>query len=107
MAFSALADQAIGKVFGIAPGRAFGFMCGSPAAIGLVMADLAVKSADVEIARYMTPDEGTSHSNEVILAVTGDTSAVRTAVITAREAGKKLLTAMGGDIRTLGDPYIL
>lgn len=107
MAFSASADQAIGKVFGIAPGRAFGFMCGSPAAIGLVMADLAVKSADVEIARYMTPDEGTSHSNEVILAVTGDTSAVRTAVITAREAGKKLLTAMGGDIRTLGDPYIL
>lgn len=106
MAFSASADQAIGKAFGIERGRAFGFICGSPAAIGMVMADIAVKSADVSIARYMTPDEGTSHTNEVILAVTGDTSAVRTAVVTAREAGKKLLAAMGGEVKSLGEPYI-
>ncbi len=30
-----------------------------PAAIGFVMADLAVKAADVDIVKYMTPDEGT------------------------------------------------
>ena len=48
-------------------GEAFGFMAGSPAAIGLVMADTAMKSASLSIAKYMTPDKGTSHSNEVIL----------------------------------------
>lgn len=105
-AFSASAGQALGMAFDIPRGRAFGFICGSPAAIGLVMADLAVKSADVEITKYMTPEEGTSHSNEVILAVTGETSAVRTAVLTARDAGKKLLGAMGGGVKSLGEPYI-
>ena len=29
-----------------------------PAAIGLVMADLAVKSSPVEVIKYMTPDQG-------------------------------------------------
>src|SRR5699024_10352984 len=83
-AFSASADQALHMAFGVPVGQSFGFLCGSPAAIGLVMADLAVKSAHVEIVKYMTPDVGTSHSNEVILAVTGDTSAVKNAVLTAR-----------------------
>ena len=31
------------------------------------MADTAMKSASLSIAKYMTPDKGTSHSNEVIL----------------------------------------
>ena len=51
--------------------------------IGLVMADKALKSASVSLIRYMTPDRGTSHSNEVIIAFTGDASAVKTAVLTA------------------------
>ena len=106
LAFSASADQALGMVFGIPRGQAFGFVCGSPASIGLVMADLAVKSAEVKIARYMTAEEGTSHTNEVIVALTGETSAVKTAVLTAREAGMKLLGSMEGDIRCLGIPYI-
>ncbi len=105
-AFSASADQALNMAFGTPVGRAFGFVCGSPASIGLVIADLAVKSADVEITKYMTPDEGTSHTNEVILALTGDTSAVRTAVMTARDAGRKLLGAMAGEAKSLGEPYI-
>lgn len=105
-AYSASAGQALGLAFGIPAGRAFGFVCGSPAAIGLVMADLAVKAGEVEIARYMTPDEGTSHSNEVILALTGDAAAVKSAVCTAREAGKTLLEAMGEKVRCLGEPYI-
>ena len=106
LAFSASADQALGMAFGIPRGQAFGFVCGSPASIGLVMADLAVKSAEVKIARYMTAEEGTSHTNEVIVALTGETSAVKTAVLTAREAGMKLLGSMEGDIRCLGVPYI-
>ena len=46
-AFSASAGPAIHKAFGTPLGEAFGFMAGSPAAIGLVMADNAVKSAAV------------------------------------------------------------
>lgn len=107
MAFSPRADQALKLAFGIPHGKAFGFVCGCPAAIGMVMADLAVKSADVEIAKYMTPNEGTSHTNEVIVALSGETSAVKTAVLTAREAGLALLGSMEGEVKSLGEPYIL
>ena len=77
-------DRLLNKAFGVPMGEAFGFMAGSPAAIGLVMADTAMKSASLSIAKYMTPDKGTSHSNEVILAVAGDASAAKTAVLNAR-----------------------
>lgn len=94
-AYSASAGEALNKVFGAQIGKAFGFMAGSPAAIGLVMADKALKSADVTLIKYMTPDRGTSHSNEVIIAFTGDAEAVKTAVLTAREIGLELICAMG------------
>ncbi len=94
-AYSASAGEALAAAFNAPLGRAFGFMAGSPAAIGLVMADKALKSANVSLIRYMTPDRGTSHSNEVIIAFTGDASAVKTAVLTAREIGLSLLSVMG------------
>lgn len=94
-AYSARASQALQMAFDAPLDQAFGFMCGSPAAIGLVMADAAMKSAAVEAVKYMTPDQGTSHSNEVILAVTGDASAVKNAVLRAREIGLQLLISMG------------
>ena len=87
-------------------GEAFVFMAGSPAAIGLVMADTAMKSASLSIARYMTPDRGTSHSNEVILAVSGDASAAKTAVLNARQIGLELLIAMGSYPEIPGTPYL-
>lgn len=93
-AFSASAGPALSSFFEIPLGKAFGFMAGSPAAIGLVMADSAVKSAGITITKYMTPNIGTSHSNEVIIAFSGDTSAVKTAVLKGREIGLQLLTAM-------------
>lgn len=65
------------KAFGTPLGEAFGIHGRFPAAIGLVMADNAVKSAAVSITKYMTPDIGTSHSNEVIIAISGDASAVK------------------------------
>ena len=104
--YSACADEALHMAFGAPLGRPFGFFCGSPAAIGLVMADLAVKSSPVEIIRYMTPDRGTSHSNEVIVAVTGDASAVKNAVLTARENGLRLLVAMGSYPETPSRPFL-
>ena len=71
-AYSARAGFALNKAFDAPVDRAFGFICGSPAAIGLVIADTAVKSADVKVIKYMTPSIGTSHSNEVIITVTGN-----------------------------------
>ena len=105
-AYSASAGQALNKAFGAPIGEAFGFMAGSPAAIGLVMADTAMKSASLSIARYMTPDRGTSHSNEIIAAVTGDASAVKNAVLTAREVGLQLLISMGSYPEVPGTPYL-
>lgn len=104
--YSASASQALHMAFDVPLGRPFGFFCGSPAAIGLVMADLALKSSPVEVVKYMTPNRGTSHSNEVIVAVTGDASAVKNAVLTARDAGLKLLVSMGSYPKTPADPYL-
>lgn len=104
--YSANADQALNMAFDAPIGRPFGFFCGSPAAIGLVMADLAVKSSPVEIVKYMTPDKGTSHSNEVIVAVTGDASAVKNAVLTARRVGLQLSVSLGSYPETPSVPYL-
>lgn len=104
--YSACADKALNLAFDAPVGKPFGFFCGSPAAIGLVMADLAVKSSPVEIISYMTPDRGTSHSNEVIVAVTGDADWVKNAVLTAREVGLQLLISMGSYPETPSKPYL-
>ena len=105
-AFSASAGPAIHKAFGTPLGEAFGFMAGSPAAIGLVMADNAVKSAAVSITQYMTPNIGTSHSNEVIIAISGDASAVKAAVLEGRQTGLELLIGMGTYPEIPGTPYL-
>lgn len=105
-AFSASAGPALQKAFQAEAGQAFGFMAGSPAAIGLVMADTAMKAASVKIIRYMTPGIGTSHSNEVILALSGDASAVKQAVLAARQIGLELLIAMGSYPEIPGVPYL-
>lgn len=104
--YSANADQALHMAFDAPIGKPFGFFCGSPAAIGLVMADLAVKSSPVEIVKYMTPDRGTSHSNEVIVAVSGEASAVKSAVLTARDVGLQLLVSLGSYPETPSEPYL-
>lgn len=105
-AYSASAGEALNKAFGAPIDQAFGFMAGSPAAIGLVMADKALKSASVSLIKYMTPDKGTSHSNEVIIAFSGDTSAVKTAVLTAREVGLELVTTMAEYPSGPSKPYL-
>ena len=104
--YSACADEALHLAFDAPVGRPFGFFCGSPAAIGLVMADNAVKASPVEVVKYMTPDRGTSHSNEVIAAVTGDAEAVKKAVLTAREVGLQLLVSMGSYPETPSTPFL-
>ena len=105
-AYSASAGPVLQKAFGAVSNQAFGFLAGSPAAIGLVMADTVVKAANVEIVSYMTPDNGTSHSNEVILAFSGEASAVKSAVLEARQIGLELLIAMGSYPEIPGVPYL-
>lgn len=105
--YSARASQALNKAFGAPIGKAFGITVGSPAAIGVVLADTAVKSANVEVIGYASPGSGTSYSNEVILFVSGDSGAVKQAIISAREVGIQLLSAMGQEAKSATKPYIL
>ncbi|MDW6005185.1 propanediol utilization microcompartment protein PduB [Vibrio mangrovi] len=95
--YSARASYALEKAFGAPLGKACGVIVGAPASIGVLMADTAVKSANVDVVAYSTPANGTSFSNEAILVVSGDSGAVRQAVISAREIGKTLLATMGDD----------
>ncbi len=95
--YTARASYACNKVWGTPVGRAFGVIVGAPAAIGVVMADTALKAANVEIVGYATPQHGQSFSNEVTLTITGDSGAVRQAVISAREIGSKLLGTLGSE----------
>lgn len=104
--YTARASYAINKAFGAPVGKAFGLIVGAPAAIGVLMSDVAVKTANVEVVGYASPAGGTSFSNEVIIQITGDSGAVRQAVIAAREVGKKLLEAMGGPAPSTTTPYI-
>lgn len=105
-AYSASAGTVLEKAFGAKRGQAFGFLAGSPAPIGLVMADTAVKAAPVEIINYMTPDRGTRHSNEVIAAFSGDAAGVKTAVLSARRIGLELLISMGSYPEIPGTPWL-
>jgi microcompartment protein PduB len=104
--YTARASLALEKAFGAPLGKAFGVIVGAPAGIGVVMADTAMKTANVEMVSYASPGAGTSHSNEVIITITGDSGAVRQSVIAAREVGISLLANMGDEPKSTTQPYI-
>lgn len=104
--YTARASLALEKAFGAPLGKAFGVIVGAPAGIGVVMADTAMKTANVEMVSYSSPGAGTSHSNEVIITITGDSGAVRQSVIAAREVGISLLANMGDEPKSTTQPYI-
>ncbi|MCJ7688692.1 MAG: propanediol utilization microcompartment protein PduB [Clostridiaceae bacterium] len=104
--YTARASLALEKAFGAPLGKSFGIIVGAPAAIGLVMADIALKTADVQLVTYASPNDGTAHSNEIITTITGDSGAVRQAVISAREVGLNILRAMGHNPVSTTKPYI-
>ena len=106
MTYSAHAGDVLQWYFSAPAGQAFGFVAGSPAAVGLVMADTAVKAGDVEFLRFMDADHYTSHTNEVIVAFTGDASAVESAVRSARTIGLDLLRKLGSEAKPVGVPYL-
>lgn len=104
--YTARASYCLEKALGAPIGKAFGMTCAGPAAIGTVLADIAVKAANVEVVGYCSPSNGSSYSNEVILTFTGDSGAVRQAVKAAIEAGKKMLGALGEEPKSTTTPYI-
>lgn len=105
-AYSAGAGEALHRAFSAPIGRAFGFMAASPASIGLIMADRALKSSNVTLIDYGTPDHKTSHSNEVMIWFSGETSDTKNAVLTARECGYELLCSLGSTPKSPGESYI-
>ena len=105
--YTARASYACQTAFGAEYGRAFGLIVGAPAAIGVVMADTAVKAAKGTVVGYASPGNGgTSHSNEAILFISGDSGAVRQSVISAREVGLALLGSMGDEPTNSQPSYI-
>ncbi len=104
--YTARASYALEKAFGAPLGRACGVIVGAPAAIGVLMADTAIKAANVEVVSYSSPAKGTSYSNESILVVSGDSGAVRQAVCSARDTGLMLLETLGGKAPSATTPYI-
>ncbi len=106
--YTARASYALNKAFGAPVGKSFGITVGGPAAIGVVLADTAVKAATVDVVGYATPGNGgTSYSNEVICTFSGDSGAVRQAIVAARDVGKQLLGTLNDEeIKSSTVPYI-
>jgi hypothetical protein len=104
--YTARAGDALVTAFGTPEGKAFGLIVGAPAAIGVVMADAAVKSANVDVVGYQSPSSS-SMSNEVILQICGDSGAVKQAVKVAREVGITLLGTMDSEPKNTGESYII
>ena len=104
--FTASAAGACHVAFGAPIGKAYGLICGAPAGIGVVMGDTAVKTAGVDVLSFASPSHGTSFSNEGTLHISGDSGAVRQAVMAGREVGIKLLSEMGVEPKNDFPSYI-
>lgn len=104
--YTARASYALEKAFSAPLGKAFGLIVGAPAGIGVMCCDTAVKAANVDILGYASPQKGLSLTNEAVLFMSGDSGAVRQALIAAREVGIKLLSAWGTVPKPVTKPYI-
>jgi microcompartment protein PduB len=106
--YTARASGALYKAFGAPIGQSFGITVGAPAAIGVVLADVAAKAATVNAVGYSSPGNGgTSFSNEVIFTFSGDSGAVRQAIVAARDVGLKLLGTLDpAPLCSTTKPYI-
>jgi microcompartment protein PduB len=104
--YTARASHACAKAFGAPVGKAFGLVVGAPAAIGVITADTAVKAANVEVLSVASPAKGTSLTNEVIIFFSGDSGAVRQALIAARDVGVALLSTLGSKAKNDFPSYI-
>ncbi|MGN0709375.1 MAG: propanediol utilization microcompartment protein PduB [Anaerovoracaceae bacterium] len=109
--FSAQAGDVLVQGLQAEKGRAYGFMTGSPAGIGLVMADNCLKSAPVDLIWEMSPFHGagnvsTHWSNEVMISFKGDAGNVKEAVLTSRAVGLDLLKSFNVPVESVTTPYL-
>lgn len=104
--YTARASHVLNKAFGAPLGKSFGITVAGPAAIGVVLADTAVKASTVDVVAYSSPASGTSFSNEVLCGFSGDSGAVRQAIVAAREVGISLLGTLGAVPTSTTTPYI-
>lgn len=102
--YTARASFALEKAFSAPVGKAFGITVGAPPAVGMLMADVAMKTANVDIVTYASPSSGTCFSSEIIITFTGDAGAVRQAVLAAREVGLSVLRGMGQNPLSVTSP---
>lgn len=102
--YTARASYALNYAFNAPIGKAFGITIGAPAAVGLIMADTAMKSGSIEISKYASPMHGTSYTNEIIITFYGDADAVKQALLAAREVGLSVLRGMGQDPVPMAKP---
>lgn len=93
--YTARASYALEKAFSAPLGKAFGVTIGAPSAVGMLMADAAMKSGNVEMHQYASSSSGTSLTNEIFITFSGDAGAVKQALLTAREVGLSVLRGMG------------
>ena len=108
--YTARASYALNKAFGAPIGKSFGITVGAPAGIGIVLADTAAKAATIDAVAIATPGNGgTSYSNEVNFFFSGDSGAVKQAIIAARDVGIQLLGSLAPDeeLKSTTTPYIL
>ena len=60
----------------------------------------------METFAYCSPQKGTCFTNESFVMVSGDSGAVRQAILSARDVGVKLLHSLGGKPKSATVPYI-
>ncbi|WP_333861790.1 propanediol utilization microcompartment protein PduB [Clostridium sp.] len=94
--YTARASLIFEKAFGAPSGQAFGIMHAAPAGVGMIIADTALKTADVELITYGSPTNGVlSYTNEILITISGDSGAVLQSLTAARKAGLSILRLMG------------
>ena len=105
--YTARASYALQMAFQAPVGQAFGIVVGAPAAVGMIMTDRALKTAQVDISTYASPGNGgTAHSNEIIVSFSGDSGAVKQSLLAARDTGLNVLRNMGQNPKSMTAPVL-
>jgi microcompartment protein PduB len=103
--YTARASHVLSRYLNAELGKAWGLINGCPAGIGVLMSDAALKSADVQLTGYGSPQHGIGFTNEFTTFVTGDSGAVKQSIQTARDVGIQLLKTLGTDPKPSGREY--
>lgn len=96
--YTARASFALNEAFSAPLDQAFAILTASPAALGIMMADTALKTANVNIVKFLGPSAQLAFANQVWLMITGEASPVKNALEAGRDAGIAAIKKGGGII---------